>query len=115
MPSEKDIDTAKAPPGAYLEFTRLYPKLATAWETIAEAGAEGPLDAKTARLVKLAVAIGAMREGAVHSNVRKASSAGVTQAEIDQVVALAASTIGMPASVAVFTWTREKGDVPGLR
>jgi hypothetical protein len=29
---------------------------------------EGPLDAKTARLVKLAVAVGAMREGAVHAS-----------------------------------------------
>jgi alkylhydroperoxidase/carboxymuconolactone decarboxylase family protein YurZ len=102
-------ESVKAPPRAYQEFTRQYPKLAKAWEQIADAGAEGPLDARTARLVKLAIAIGAMREGAVHSSIRKAASDGVSQAEIDQVVALAASTLGMPATVAVFTWTHEKG------
>jgi len=105
MPS----DSLKAPPRAYQEFIQQYPKLAAAWEQIADAGTEGPLDVRTARLVKLAIAIGAMREGAVHSSVRKAASEGVSKADIDQVVALAASTLGMPATVAVFTWTREKG------
>ena len=47
------------PPHAYQEFIQRYPKVAQAWELIAEAGAEGPLDAKTRRLLKLAIAIGA--------------------------------------------------------
>ena len=97
------------PPDTYGEFIARYPKLAKAWETIAEAGREGPLDEKTVRLVKLAAAIGAMREGAVHANVRKAIALGVTRAELEQVTALAAGTSGLPATVAVYSWIRDDG------
>ena len=67
----------------------------------------GPLDEKACRLVKLAVAIGGRSEGAVHSAARKALAAGVTAAEIEQVIALAASTIGFPRAVAAYTWVRD--------
>jgi 4-carboxymuconolactone decarboxylase len=95
------------PPDTHQEFARRYPELAEAWRLTHEAGQHGPLDEKAQRLVKLAVAIGAMREGAVHADVRKALAAGATPAEVDQVVALAAGTIGFPAAVAVFTWVRD--------
>ena len=98
------------PPKTYEVFIRRFPKLAEAWEKIAESGREGPLDKKTARLVKLAIAIGAMREGAVNSSVRKALAAGISLEEIEQVVALAASTLGMPSTVAVFTWVHDEID-----
>ena len=98
------------PPKTYELFVRRYPKLAEAWEKIGEAGKEGPLDSKTARLIKLAIAIGAMREGAVHSSVRKALAGGISVEEIEQVVALAASTLGMPATVAIFTWVHDEID-----
>jgi 4-carboxymuconolactone decarboxylase len=98
------------PPKTYEVFVRRYPKLAEAWEKISEAGREGPIDGKSARLVKLAIAIGAMREGAVHSSVRKALADGISVEEIEQVVALAASTLGMPATVAVFTWVHDEID-----
>ena len=96
------------PPKTYDAFVKRYPKLAEAWEKIGEAGRVGPLDPRTIRLIKLAVAIGAMREGAVHSGVRKALSGGISAEEIEQVVALAASTMGMPSTVAVFTWVRDE-------
>lgn len=95
------------PPKTYQEFIKRFPKLGEAWDKIAQAGQDGPLDEKTARLVKLAIAIGAMREGAVHSSVRKARALGIGSAEIEQVVALAAGTLGMPATVAVYTWTQD--------
>lgn len=95
------------PPKTYREFIQRYPKLGEAWERIAGAGREGPLDAKSARLIKLAIAIGAMREGAVHSSVRKAVDLGVSQEEIEQVVALAASTLGLPSTVAVYSWVQD--------
>jgi hypothetical protein len=44
--------------------------------------------------------------------VRKARDAGASLAEMEQVVALAASTIGLPASVAVWTWMRDQGGPP---
>lgn len=92
------------PPATYSRFIKRYPKLGQAWELIAQAGAEGPLDDKTARLVKLGVALGAMREGAVHASIRKARAMGISVAEIEQVVALAAGTLGLPATVATYSW-----------
>jgi alkylhydroperoxidase/carboxymuconolactone decarboxylase family protein YurZ len=78
-----------------------------------EAGRDGPLDARTARLVKLGIAIGAMREGAIHSSVRKARAEGITMREIEQVVALAAGTLGLPSTVAVYTWITGRTDQSG--
>ncbi len=96
-----------APPETYISFTARYPKLEQAWRSINEAGSEGPLDERTQRLVKLAIAIGALRQGAVHSNVRKALALGVTAEEIEQVTALAAGTLGLPSTVAIFSWVRD--------
>lgn len=94
-------------PKTYRDFITRFPKLGEAWESLSEAGQQGPLDAKTQRLLKLAVAIGAMREGSVHASARKALAAGITREEMDQVVALAAGTLGMPSTVAVWSWIRE--------
>jgi len=65
------------PPGAYTDFIARYPKLGEAWDAIHDAGSQGPLDERTQRLIKLAIAIGAMRQGAVHSSVRKARAMGI--------------------------------------
>lgn len=99
--------SAPKPPEIHDAFVRRYPKLGEAWELIAEAGKEGPLDDRTARLIKLGIAIGALREGAVHASVRKALAEGITREEMQQVVALAASTLGMPATVAAYTWVQD--------
>ncbi|HZV07501.1 MAG TPA: carboxymuconolactone decarboxylase family protein [Gemmataceae bacterium] len=95
------------PPDTYRMFVNRYPKLAEGWEAIASAGKEGPLDEKTTRLIKLAVACAALREGAVHASVRKALTMGITKEEIEQVIALTAGTLGLPATVAVFSWIEE--------
>ena len=55
------------PPRTFNEFSETFPTLRKAWDILGDAAKEGPLDDRTARLVKLGVAIGAMREGAVHS------------------------------------------------
>jgi 4-carboxymuconolactone decarboxylase len=94
------------PPGVHQQFVRRFQGIGRAWELVSREGGAGPLDARAQRLAKLAVAIGAMREGAVHSAVRKARDAGVTLAEMEQLAALAASTIGFPATVAVWSWIR---------
>jgi len=56
---------------------------------------------------KLAIAIGAMREGAVHASARKALAQGVSKDEMYQIVALAAGTLGLPSTVAVYTWIED--------
>jgi len=96
------------PPKAFQQFSSSYPKIAEAWSLLGEAGATGPLDEKTQRIVKLAVAIAARSEGATHSAVRKALAAGVPRAALEQVVALAASTLGLPQAVAAFTWIMDE-------
>ena len=95
------------PPKTYKRFIEQYPKLAQAWDLIAAQGADGPLDERTQRLIKLGIAMGAMRTGAVHSGVRKARAMGICEEEIEQVVALAAGTLGMPSTVANYSWVRD--------
>ncbi len=95
------------PPRTFDEFSETFPSLRKAWDLLGDASREGPFDERTARLVKLGIAIGAMREGAVHSSGRKAIAMGISRDELNQVVALAASIIGMPSSVAVWTWLRD--------
>ena len=95
------------PPATYQEFIERFPQLAEAWKTTREAGGAGPLDEKTQRLIKLGIAIGFLREGPLHSATRKALAAGVTREEIDQILCLAAGTLGFPQSVAVYSWLRD--------
>ena len=94
-------------PKIHQEFIARYPELGQAWELMGESGRKGPLDDRTVRLVKLAVAMGAMREGAVHASVRKARAIGISAEEIEQTVAVASSTMGLPSAVALYSWVRD--------
>ena len=76
------MDQLPTPPDTYQEFVRRFPKLGQAWELINSAGTSGPIDAKSCRLIKLAVALGAMREGAVRANVRKALAIGISSQRV---------------------------------
>lgn len=102
------MSTTPKAPAIHADFVARYPRLGQAWDLLHEAGAEGPLDEKSQRLIKLGIAIGAMREGAIGSSMRKALALGITVEEIEQVVALAAGTLGMPSTVAVYAWIRER-------
>lgn len=95
------------PPKAFQAFSQRFPKIGEAWNLLGKASAEGPLDAGTCRLIKLAVSIGCRSEGAAHSAVRKAVAEGVSPEALYQVVALAASTVGLPNAVAAFTWVED--------
>lgn len=66
--------------------------------------AAGPLDARTQRLVKLALAIGARQEGAVHSHARRALREGVSREELLQVALLGVTTLGWPQATAGRAW-----------
>ena len=95
------------PPETYEAFKNRFPIIARAWDAVSVVSEEGPLDPRVARLIKLGIAIGAQREGAVHASVRKGIAMGIPRDELEQVVALAASTIGFPPTVAAFSWVRE--------
>ena len=95
-------------PNAYTEFRASYAEVAEALDALGAASdGAGPLDARTARIAKLALAVGAQAEGAVRSNVRKALDAGAEPAELRQVGVLAITTLGFPAAIAGLGWIEE--------
>ena len=90
-----------------------YPDVWQAYQALGEACSNaGPLDAKTARLVKLALAIGAKSEGAVHSHARRALREGVTPEELQQVAMLAVTSIGWSSSMAALAWIQDVTEKP---
>ena len=95
-------------PTIYQAFRDDFPEVATAQDELAASITKaGPLDDRCQRLAKLGIAVGALAEGAVRSNARKALDLGISEQEIEQVVLLAISTRGFPAAVAALGWVRE--------
>ena len=79
-----------------------------AYERLGAACSEaGPVDGRTRRLVKLALAIGAASEGAVHSHVRRALAEGASTDELEHVALLAIPTLGLPRAVGALTWIED--------
>src|SRR5690349_18368684 len=92
-------------PSRFKQFGRKYPAVMRAYEALGAATmATGPLDARTRALVKLALAVGAGREGAVHSHTRRALEAGCDPEELRHLVLLATTTLGFPAMMAALSW-----------
>jgi 4-carboxymuconolactone decarboxylase len=92
-------------PKAVKSVQKAYPKVWAAFENLGkECHEAGPLNEKTRRLAKLAIAVGAGHEGAVHSAVRQALAAGVKREDMYHVAALSITTIGWPAAQKAFTW-----------
>lgn len=100
------------PPPTHERFVAEFPQLAEAWSACATAGQQGPIEARTARLVKLAIAIATGSEGAVRANVRKARADGIGREELMQVLALCAGTVGFPALAAGYNWMVSTLDAP---
>ncbi len=99
-----------AQPSDHNENFRLqYPKVWSAFAKLAdECHEEGPLDDKSRRLVKLALAIGAGLEGATHSAVRHARESGLTNEELDHVAVLAITTLGYPSAMRAMSWIHDQ-------
>lgn len=105
MKKSKSASSAGPRKSHFQRFGKAYPAVAAAYEALSQATqSAGPLDTKTRALVKLALAVGAWREGAVHSTAGRARSAGCSPAEIRHVVALATTTLGFPSMMAAMRW-----------
>ncbi|MDE0023342.1 MAG: carboxymuconolactone decarboxylase family protein [Spirochaetaceae bacterium] len=90
-----------------------YPDVWRAYRILGDAAAAaGPLDARSQRLVKLALAVGARSQGAVHSHARRALREGVPATALLQVPLLAVSSIGWSAAMAALAWVRDVTDAP---
>lgn len=92
-------------PSFYERMASDQPDLVRAYEAFGEACRHaGPLDAKTAALVKLAISLGAGLEGASHAHARKALKAGWTKEELLHAAHLCAPTIGFPPMMRARSW-----------
>lgn len=97
----------KLPSGAAKIASR-YPDVWTAYQQLGGVCARsGPLDARTLRLVKLAIAVGAESEGAVHSHVRRGLDEGLSADELLHVSLLAIPSLGLAKAVAAMTWIED--------
>lgn len=96
------------PPTRFQKFGKKHPAIMSAYEALSAAtAAAGPLDAKSRELCKLSFAIGAWREGAVHSHARRALVAGCTPDELRHAVLLSITTLGFPNMMAAMTWLED--------
>lgn len=95
-------------PGAAGDLAEQLPDIWSAYSALGKATAEaGPLTERERRLVKLALAIGAGSEGAVHSHTRRAKSEGIEDEAMQQVALLAIGPLGLPRAVAARTWIED--------
>lgn len=98
----------KSMPGAAGDLAEQYPDVWKAYSALGKATADcGPLTPREKRLVKLALAIGAGLEGAVHSHTRRAKAEGIESEALSQVAMLAIGPLGLPRAVAAKTWIED--------
>ncbi len=96
-------------PSVVEKFAQNQPRVWEAYNQLGEAvAAAGPLDSKTQRLLKLAIAVGGSREGAVRSHTRRGLKAGLTPEELEQTALLGITTVGWPAAFAARCWIEEE-------
>lgn len=96
-------------PGTYRQFITRFPALGDAHDSVDRAVADaGPLDPKTLSLIKIGICIGAGLESALRSHVRRAMQHGATEAEIEQAIVQAMTTVGFPTTVAAWSWARQQ-------
>lgn len=95
-------------PSAYRQFASEHPRIIQAYEQLGDATlTDGPLDRRTAELVKLGLAVGARLEGAVHAHVRRARDAGASPDEIRHAIRLATTTVGFPTMMSALSWAND--------
>ena len=87
------------------KFAKDNPDIWKAYQELGKACTEaGPLDGRTCRLVKLALAAAAGSVGGVHSHTRRAIAEGRSADELRHVALLAVPTLGFAKAVATLTW-----------
>ena len=90
------------------DVARAYPAIWKAYSALGEEFAQaGPINRKAVRLVKLALAIGASSEGAVHSHARRAMEEGSRRRKSSR---SRSPTLGFPQAVRVLTWIEDITD-----
>lgn len=95
-------------PKNFRDVVKAYPDIGRLYNELSEKCYEaGPLDRKTAHLIKLGMAIASHSEGSTHTHVRLAKANGATDDEIRHTVILALSTLGWPLMGAAWSWVND--------
>jgi alkylhydroperoxidase/carboxymuconolactone decarboxylase family protein YurZ len=95
-------------PSCAYKIAKAIPDLWQAYEKLGQVCAEsGPISGPDFHRVKLALAIGAGSESAVHSHVRRALATRIKPEAIRHVAYLAVTTLGFPRAVAALTWIED--------
>ena len=92
-------------PEHYQKFKKNYPDLFQQYENLGKHAFEtGPLDRKSAQLIKLGFCIASELEGATHAHVRKCRDLDISFDEIRHVAVLAITTLGFPKMMKALSW-----------
>jgi alkylhydroperoxidase/carboxymuconolactone decarboxylase family protein YurZ len=103
-----EVDDPEELPATAGSLAEQYPEVWAEYADLGEACAEaGPVEGESKRLAKLALAIGAGSEGAVHSHVRRGLDEGLDAETLEHVAVLAIPTIGFPKAMAARSWIRD--------
>ncbi len=95
-------------PSPVQRLRKSYPAIWKNFEKLGEACHDaGPLNERTRRIVKVAIAAAAQSEGALHSAVRNAKAAGISPEEIRHTILLTLTTIGFPRAMAALCWAED--------
>ena len=95
-------------PSSVQNLRKSYPAVWKHFEQLGEACHEaGPLDERTRRIAKVAIAAAAQTEGGVHSAVRNARAAGVSANEVRHAILLTLTTVGFPRAMAALSWAED--------
>lgn len=117
IPPAKLTDTPEAELPSYAG--RAAAEQPALWRALQDLGEQasraGPLDARTRRLVNLALAAGVGSEGATHSHARRGLAEGLTVEELEHVAWLAVTTLGWPQAIRALTWIRDVTQAAGGR
>jgi alkylhydroperoxidase/carboxymuconolactone decarboxylase family protein YurZ len=89
-------------PDFRIPLTSRHSQLAEGWQRLERAGRDGPLDDHTCQIIELAVAIATAESRRLRAHLDRARNLGITDAEIDQLIALAAPSIGTHATLAAY-------------
>jgi alkylhydroperoxidase/carboxymuconolactone decarboxylase family protein YurZ len=103
-----EVDDPAELPATAGRLAERYPEVWDSYASLGESCAEaGPVDDETKRLVKLALAVGAQSEGAVHSHVRRGMEEGIDPAAMRHVAVLSIPTVGFPQAMAAMSWIED--------
>ena len=100
-------------PSFYDQFRAAFPEVARHYTELGDAcRSAGPMDERTAELVKLGMSIAAGAEGGSHSHARRAMAAGASRAEVEQVALLGITTLGFPRAMTGLAWIHDVMETP---